>query len=124
MLTRRLVPLGAAAALALRVLALDAQSPADWPAVAGDVGGMKYSPADQITPANVGTLKEAWSYASQGSAPIVISNIMYFVGGCNVIALNAESGTEAWKFALSEATPGGAIRRGMTYWPGTPPHAP
>ena len=25
-----------------------------------------------FTPANVGTLKEAWSYASQGSAPIVI----------------------------------------------------
>ena len=25
---------------------------------------------------------------------------------------------------MSEATPGGAIRRGMTYWPGTPPHAP
>ena len=42
----------------------------------------------------------------------------------NVVALNADTGTEAWKFALSEATPGGAIRRGMTYWPGTPPHAP
>ena len=30
-----------------------AQSPTDWPAVAGDVGAMKYSPIDQITPANV-----------------------------------------------------------------------
>ena len=49
---------------------------------------------------------------------------MYFAGGGNVVALNADSGTEAWKFALSEAAPGGAIRRGMTYWPGTPPHAP
>ena len=54
MLNRRLALLGAAAAIALRVLALDAQSPAaDWPAVAGDVGGMKYPPANQITPANV-----------------------------------------------------------------------
>ena len=85
---------------------------------------MKYSPANQITPANVATLTQAWTYASAGSAPIVINNIMYFVGGGNVIALNADTGTEAWKFALSEATPGGAIRRGMTYWPGTPPHAP
>src|SRR4030095_12157337 len=53
-----------------------------------------------------------------------IDNVMYFVAGANVVALNADSGTEAWKFPLSQATTGGAIRRGMTYWPGTPPHAP
>src|SRR5690349_5492768 len=94
------------------------QTVLDWPAVAGDVGGMKYSPADQITPANVATLKEAWSYQGGGPAPIVINNVMYFAGGGNAVALNAETGAEIWKFALSEATPGGAIRRGMTYWPG------
>src|SRR4030095_14390049 len=42
------------------------QKPADWPAVAGDVGAMKYSPADQITPANVASLKEAWTYPAGG----------------------------------------------------------
>jgi len=49
---------------------------------------------------------------------------MYFAGGSNAIALNADSGTEVWKFPLSQAATGGAIRRGMTYWPGTPQHAP
>ena len=49
---------------------------------------------------------------------------MYFVAGGNVVALKADTGTEVWKFPLSKATPGGAIRRGMTYWPGTPTHAP
>jgi glucose dehydrogenase len=103
-----------------------AQSPkrADWPAVAGDVGAMKYSPADQITPANVSQLTQAWTYPTGGAAPIVVGNLMYFVAGGNVVALNADAGTEAWKFTLSEAAPGGAIRRGMTYWPGTPPQAP
>ena len=109
MLTRRLALLGAAAAMAVRVLTLDAQSPAaDWPAVAGDVGGMKYSPANQITPANVGTLTQAWTYQAAGSAPIVINNVMYFAGGGNVVALNADSGTEVWKFALER---GDARRR-------------
>src|SRR5262249_60264916 len=53
--------------------ALSGQAPqksADWPAVAGDVGAMKYSPADQITPANVTGLKEAWTYQPGGPAPI------------------------------------------------------
>ena len=108
-----------------RSVRLGAQQPvADWPAVAGDVGGMKYSPAIRSRRPTSRTLKEAWSYQAGGPAPIVINNVMYFVGGGNVVALNADTGTEIWKFALSEATPGGAIRRGMTYWPGTPPHAP
>jgi glucose dehydrogenase len=105
-------------------LAGNAQSPTDWPAVAGNLGAMKYTPADQITTANVAQLAQAWSYQPAGSAPIVINNLMYFVAAGNVVALNADAGTEAWKFPLSKATPGVAVRRGMTYWPGTPPHAP
>ena len=44
---------------------------------------------------------------------------MYFVGGRQRRrAERRDRAPRAWKFALSEATPGGAIRRGMTYWPG------
>src|SRR3954468_19684666 len=71
----------------------------DWPAVAGDLGAMKYSPADQITPANVSKLSQARTYQAGGPAPIVITNLMYFAAGPNIVALNADSGTEAWKFA-------------------------
>jgi quinoprotein glucose dehydrogenase len=115
----RLLAVGAGAGLlSLAVLALHAQSPTDWPAAAGDVGAMKYSPADQITPANVPKLTQAWTYQPGGPAPIVVDDLLYTVAGATVVALHADTGTEAWKFKLSEATAGGAIRRGMTYWPG------
>jgi glucose dehydrogenase len=113
----------AAGLLALAV-AISAQAPTGWPATAGDLGATKYSPVDQITPANVTKLAQAWTYQPGGPSPIVIDNLMYFVAGGNVVALNADSGTEAWKFKLSDATAGGAVRRGMTYWPGVPGHAP
>ena len=58
---RRLALLAAVIGVAAGSLAVDAQNPADWPAVAGDVGAMKYSPADQITPANVAKLTQAWT---------------------------------------------------------------
>jgi glucose dehydrogenase len=120
MLTQRLAVLAALGTIVFGPLALDAQNPADWPAVAGDVGAMKYSPADQITPANVAKLTQAWTYQPGGPAPIVVSNVMYFASGANVVALNAETGTEVWKFTLADAAPGGAIRRGMT-WRGRRP---
>src|SRR5215210_1406988 len=79
-----------------------AQSATDWPAVGGDLGGMKYTPLDHITPANVTKLMPAWTYDTGGAAPIVIDNLMYFVAAGTVIALNADAGTEAWKFPLSQ----------------------
>ena len=113
----------AAAGLALGA-GVFAQSAADWPNTAGDPGAMKYSPVADITPANVSALKEAWSYRPGGPSPIVIDNTMYFAAGPNVVALNADAGTEKWKFALRQAAQGTAIRRGMTYWPGDAVHAP
>jgi quinoprotein glucose dehydrogenase len=104
--------------------AITAQGPTDWPAVAGDVGARKYTALDEITPANVSRLTEVWTYKPGGPTPIVINNIMYFVAAGQVVALNADTGTEAWKFPLIKVTAGGAIRRGMTYWPGTPNHPP
>jgi len=103
---------------------LAAQSASDWPGTAGDAGAMKYAPAAEITPANVSRLKEVWTYRPGGPAPIVINNTMYFASGGNVVALKADSGTELWKFPLRQAAQGPAIRRGMTYWPGTSDHAP
>ena len=103
---------------------LAAQSASDWPSTAGDPGAMKYSSVSDITPANVTRLKEAWTYRPGGPSPIVVNNILYFVSGPNVVALNADSGTEAWRFAIRDAAQGGAIRRGMTYWAGDAEHAP
>jgi len=49
----------AAGLFALTGLPVQAQSPTDWPAAAGDVGATKYAPVDQITPANVAKLAQA-----------------------------------------------------------------
>ena len=118
---KRLI-LGIAAIGVLLSGGLSAQSGNDWPSVAGDPGAMKYSPVAEITPANVSRLKEAWRYDAGGPAPIVVNNTMYVVSSGNAVALTADSGTEVWKFALREAAPGAAIRRGMTYWPGDAQH--
>jgi quinoprotein glucose dehydrogenase len=115
----------AVAAIVACGLAVNAQqSPSDWPAVAGDVGAMKFSPLDQVTTANVTMLTQAWTYSPGGPSPIVIDNVIYFAAAGSAVALRADSGIELWKFRLNDAAPGGAIRRGMTYWPGDAQHAP
>src|SRR5690349_608167 len=111
--------LGMAATTVAFGAALAAQNPTtDWPSVGNDPGGSKFSALNQITPANVARLTEAWSYQPGGPFPIVVNNVMYIVSAGNAVALNADTGTEIWKFALRDATPGGSVRRGMTYWPG------
>jgi len=109
-----------------RVLSVSvaAQSGNDWPTVGNDPGGTKYSPLTQITSASVTRLAPAWTYEPGGPSPIVINNTMYFVSAGNVVALEADSGIEVWKFPLSKATTGASVRRGMTYWPGAPGHDP
>ena len=50
-----------AALLAVEAVAApDARS--DWPNYGNDRGAMRYSPLTQITPANVTSLKVAWTY--------------------------------------------------------------
>ncbi len=86
---------------------------ADWPEYGNDKGGTRVSPLTQITPANVGALKLAWSYRhgdiSDGSdggsrtsfnaTPIAVDGGLYFCTGKNrVIALEPETGRELWTF--------------------------
>jgi quinoprotein glucose dehydrogenase len=86
---------------------------AEWPDYGADKGGSRHSPLDQITKENVGSLKVAWTYRSgdisdgnHGTTtsslqvtPIVVDDVMYFCTPFNrVIALDADSGHELWKF--------------------------
>jgi quinoprotein glucose dehydrogenase len=64
----------ALAALACSALALGASSswaaePGDWPTYGRDPGGARFSPLKEITAANVGKLKPAWTYRMQSAAP-------------------------------------------------------
>jgi quinoprotein glucose dehydrogenase len=98
---------------------------ADWPLYSGDLAGTKFSPLAQITASNVTNLKPAWTYnvreggagapGSPEATPIVVNGVMYFPAGNRVMALDAETGREIWRYAVSG---GSANTRGVAYWPG------
>lgn len=125
--------------IAIQVAALTAQQsikrpgPGDWPMFSRDLTSTRFSPLKQITPANAGTLKLAWSMPyradrTSGGAgglgglssatPIVVDSVMYVPAENRVLALDAATGKQIWRFDLPPA-PGSALsRRGVTYWPG------
>ena len=110
---------------------------ADWPTYNRDLAGTRYSPLTQIDTANVGSLREAWSYrfhhddrivtgpdptdVFQQVTPIVVDGVMYLAAGDRVVALRPETGEEIWRHQLTE---GLVSYRGVTYWPGSGEHGP
>ncbi|WP_336962537.1 PQQ-binding-like beta-propeller repeat protein [Sphingobium aquiterrae] len=136
-LTKRLAS-GSCIAL-LAVQALPAQgAPAKetgWPHAGRDLGGGRYSPLTQITPANVGRLHPAWTYHMKPAGttssrwlqseaiPLVIGSTMYLSTPYGrIVALDASTGKEKWVFTI----PGqdAASLRGIAYWPGSTHHSP
>ena len=116
------------AALALMATAAAAAG-TDWPVSGHDAGGQRYSPLTQINKSNVANLQIAWTYhlTPAGytgrqrlveSVPVVIGNSMYISSSYGeVIALNATTGAELWKYKLPDNdTP---AERGVAYWKGS-----
>lgn len=98
-----------------------------WEVYSGDKKGTKYSTLDQINNANVSKLKLAWKYKTgdMGEAPrstiecnpIIIGKNMYITSpGLKVIALDAASGKELWKFDPFYGASASGVNRGVTYW--------
>src|ERR1700761_70040 len=100
----------------------------DWPVSGHDAGGQRYSPLTQINKSNVANLQVAWTYHMTPagytgrprlveSVPVVIGNSMYISSSYGeVIALNATTGAELWKYKLPDNdTP---TERGVAYWKG------
>jgi quinoprotein glucose dehydrogenase len=106
----------------------------DWPMFSHDLGGTRFSQLKQITAKNVGTLKLAWSMPYRANrtgagggggvggvseaTPIVVNGVMYVPAENRVLALDAATGKEIWKFEVMNGPGGGLSRRGVTYWPG------
>jgi quinoprotein glucose dehydrogenase len=111
----------------------------DWPMYARDLAATKFSPLKQITAENVGRLQPAWNVtlverpapvAGQGrgrgpggpeilsnpeATPIVVGGVMYVLSaGNNVMALDAATGKEVWRFQID----GDSTGRGVAFWPG------
>ena len=97
-------------------------APGDWTRSQSDLAGTRYSRLDQINKENVTSLQMAWVYHSKdGKAniqctPVIVQGILYApTAGNNVVAVDANSGAEIWRFH-----PGGhPAQRGLTYWAGT-----
>jgi quinoprotein glucose dehydrogenase len=111
-------PLSAALTLLLVGLAYRASSDTEWP-VHGGVGNIRYSALTQINRTNVAQLKAAWTYDSgdafkgseMQSNPIVVSGVLYATTPTlKVIALDAATGRELWKF-----DPGGGAAPGARF---------
>lgn len=111
-----------------------ASDPQDWRAYGRTGLGDRHSPLTQIDKDNVSRLAVAWRYhtgenengrdglrpARLSATPLVIAGRMYFSTAMGkVIALDAASGRELWKFdAGVERTIGfgDPVSRGVSYW--------
>jgi quinoprotein glucose dehydrogenase len=107
----------------------------DWPSYGRDAGGSRYAPERQITAANVGRLRVAWTYhtgelkpefatragnRSLEATPIVMAGTMYFSTPLGrVIALDPVTGAERWVFdaGVDRTIPfGDYTNRGVAVW--------
>ncbi len=115
-------------ALAVAVLAkLHAAPPvetADWPVYLGSKKRDLYSSLDQINRENVTQLEVAWTYDTGHKAEyqannLIVRGVLYTpTAGREVVALNAATGEELWKWdpASERSGKGRPRQRGLVYW--------
>ena len=92
-----------------------------WTRSQGDEYSSRYSSLTTINRTNVAHLQIAWTYHSKdGTAnvqctPVIVDGVLYApTAGNAMVALDAASGREIWRFR-----PGGhPAQRGLLYWPG------
>jgi quinoprotein glucose dehydrogenase len=96
----------------------------DWPSYSRDLAGTRFSPLREISSRNVRRLTQAWSVPLAEDSgnnpqvtPIVVDGIMYLpAGGNKVLALDAATGQQVWRYELPPNTT--TEVRGVAYWPG------
>ncbi|WP_236974777.1 outer membrane protein assembly factor BamB family protein [Membranihabitans maritimus] len=93
----------------------------DWSHYLGSPLRDHYSPLSEIDTSNVTKLKRAWEYHTLDSGeiqcnPIIVDGVLFgTTATCEVFALDAETGTERWKFSPSDEK--SYLRsRGVSHW--------
>jgi quinoprotein glucose dehydrogenase len=113
--------------IGLSLLIAFTADPVDWPHYGGGPDQTHYSRLTQITPANVGSLRVAWTYdtgdAFDGSEmqcqPVVAHGVLYATSPTlRVFALDAATGAVKWRFNPNEdaKAPSRTRIRGLMYW--------
>ena len=102
-----------------------AQNASDWTAYGASNAGTRYAPHDQINKTNVSELTQVWQADTSrigrfSGTPIQIGDGLYLCTSQNVIiALDADTGVERWRFDPENDTPPFGILgncRGVTYY--------
>jgi quinoprotein glucose dehydrogenase len=93
-----------------------------WVRSHGDDGCSRWSPLAQITRENVKQLAVAWTYRSGDGAgniqcnPVIVDGTMYApTVGEHVVAVDAATGQEKWRFRPGTGRP---AHRGLVFWRG------
>jgi quinoprotein glucose dehydrogenase len=92
----------------------------DWPVANGDAAADHYSTLSQINRQNVHTLRVAWTFdtgetGGMESNPIIVKGVLYaYRPSQKVVAVDAASGKQIWKFdsGIRSAQPA----QGVAYW--------
>ncbi len=110
------------------------QQTSSWPAYGGDSGGQRYATAAEITSQNVADLHPVWQYHTRAlqtnslsrneaafeATPILGARTLYFSTPFDqVIALDATTGTERWRFdpqLHDDLAAGVYTSRGVAFW--------
>ncbi|HEX7794671.1 MAG TPA: PQQ-binding-like beta-propeller repeat protein [Vicinamibacterales bacterium] len=107
-----------------------ASTDADWPMYRHDYAGTGASPLKQIDASNVTRLREVWTYGLQSdtpttgrgaggpnseATPIVVGGTLYLPAANRVVALDAQTGKERWRYVVTGGAPS---RRGVAFWAG------
>ena len=105
----------------------------EWPHYTADMRGSRYSPLDQINPANFNTLEIAWRFKTDNlgprpefkleGTPVMVNGVLYTTGGTrrSVVALDGATGEVIWTHSLREGkraavSPRQLSGRGVSYW--------
>ncbi len=99
----------------------------EWPVYGGNPAGTKYSPLTHIHRTNVHQLKPVWVYRCDDMRerpattiecnPLAIDGTLYLTTpGLKLVALEAASGKERWRFDPFQGAGGRGVNRGITYW--------
>lgn len=97
-----LLPAAATAQVSFDRLRHADKDPGNWLTYSGNLQGHRFSPLDQLTPANVANLKVKWALQlpDDGSetSPIVLGDIMYITGPQSATALDTRTGRTLWSW--------------------------